>query len=280
MDFITELPESTGFNAIFVVVDQGCSKAVVLIPCTTNADAEQTAQMYATEVWKRFGLPKKMISDRGPQFHAKFTRELCRLLGIEQNLSTGYHPRTDGQTERANQELEQYLRAFCNHQQDNWAELLPYAEFAHNIRHHSSIKESPFKALMGYQPRLMDIQRRTTTVPSVEERIKEIEQIRDEINASSRIAGELMKRTDTEIPRFQKGDQVWLEGKNINTTHPSAKLAPKRHGPFIIEEMLGPVTAKLRLPHQWKIHPVFHTMLLTKFRTTVENGEPYTKPPP
>lgn len=134
---------------------------------------------------------------------------------------------------------------------------------------------------MGYHPRFTDIQPRGTNNPTVEERIKLLERMREEINASSRIAAEMVRnRAGTSIPPFKKGDKVWLEGRNITTTHPSVKLAPKRHRPFTIEDMLGPVTAKLRLPHQWKIHPVFHTSLLTPFKSTPEHGAPFPKPPP
>lgn len=280
-DFIGELPPSHGYNMILVVVDQGCTKTSVYIPCHTTTGAEQFSELYAKEVVKQFGLPRKVISDRGPQFHANFTKELCRILGIEQNLSTAYHPRTDGQTERVNQELEQYLQAFCNYQQDNWALLLPFAEFAHNIRHHATIKTSPFQALMGYQPRMMPSPIHTTKVPTINDRIKHLEHIRDELHACSRIASDLItQRTKNPIPQFHQGDQVWLEAKNIHTTHPMAKLAPKRHSPFLIEKMLGPVTAKLRLPHQWKIHPVFHTSLLTPYLQTSEYGKHISNPPP
>lgn len=116
MDFIVKLPESGGFNAVLVIVDQGCTKTSVLIPCTTRIDTEDTAWRYAAEVWKRFGLPQKIISDRGLQFNSKFISELCKSLEIEQNLSTAYHPQTDRQTECVNQKLEQYLCAFCNFQ--------------------------------------------------------------------------------------------------------------------------------------------------------------------
>lgn len=104
--------------------------------------------------------------------------------------------------------------------------------------------------------------------------------MREEINASSRIAAEIVQnRVRTSIPEFKKGDEVWLEGKNITTTYPSVKLASKWHGPFVIEDMLGPVIAKLCLPHQWKIHPVFHTSLLTPFKSTPEHGVLFPKPP-
>ena len=114
MDLITQLPKSEGKDAIFVVVDKGISKGAVFIPCTSDITAEETSKLYIEHVWKRFGLPQRQISDRGSQFAAAFTRELLKELGVQQRMSTAYHPQTDGETERVNQELEQYIRAFCN----------------------------------------------------------------------------------------------------------------------------------------------------------------------
>jgi transposase InsO family protein len=88
---------------------------------------EETAALYAKHVFARYGLPTKIISDRDPRFASKFTRELCKLLGIQQNISTAYHPRTDGQSERSNQWLEQYLHFWVNERQDDWAQYLPLA---------------------------------------------------------------------------------------------------------------------------------------------------------
>jgi Integrase core domain len=133
MDFITELPPSLGFDAITVFVDHDVTKATVIVPCSTTITTEQTVQLYQDHVWRCFSLPRKLISDRGTQFTALFTKELCRLLGITQAMSTAYHPQSDGQTERLNQELEQYLRAFCNLHQMDWASYLSAAEFAHNL---------------------------------------------------------------------------------------------------------------------------------------------------
>jgi hypothetical protein len=81
-------------------------------------------------------------------------------------------------------------------------------------------------------------------------------------------------------PTFQTGDQVWLDGRNIKTFHPTAKLAPKHHGPFPIIRVLSPITYELRLPVQWKLHPVFHVDLLTPYRETEFHGANYNKPPP
>ncbi|THH05354.1 hypothetical protein EW146_g9922, partial [Bondarzewia mesenterica] len=105
-DFITDLPLSKGFDSISVFVDHDVSKGVVFAPCHKNITAVQTADLYKNQVWRHYGLPSKIISDRGPQYSAKVTRELCKKLGIKQAMSTAYHPQTDGQTERTNQSLE------------------------------------------------------------------------------------------------------------------------------------------------------------------------------
>ena len=112
------------------------------------------AKLYRDNVWKHHGLPDQIISDRGPQFVSNFIRELNKLLGIHTSPSTAYHPQSDGQTERANQEVEQYLRVFVNHRQDDWAEWLPLAEFCHNNRVQASTRQTPFKLNTGRDPRL------------------------------------------------------------------------------------------------------------------------------
>src|ERR1700761_9447966 len=109
LDFITKLPEADGCDLILTVTDHDCSKAAVFIPCREEINAEETAALYIKHVFTRFRLPARIISDRDPRFASKFTRELCKILGIEQNISTAYHPRTDGQSECTNQWLEQYL---------------------------------------------------------------------------------------------------------------------------------------------------------------------------
>ena len=103
-------------------------------------------------VFKDTGLPRKVISDRGSQFISNFMKELCNQLGIKRNPSTAYHPQTDSQTERVNQEMEQYLRLYISYRQDDWAEWLPMVEFAHNNRQHSSTGKSPFFVNLGRHP--------------------------------------------------------------------------------------------------------------------------------
>jgi hypothetical protein len=118
VDFIVELPESSGHDAVMVVVDS-MTKTAHLIPTFITVSAAGTARLFVQHVWKLHGLPRKVVSDRGPQFVAEFTRELYRMLGIKVTATTAYHPQGDGQTECVNQELEQYLCLFVNQRQDD-----------------------------------------------------------------------------------------------------------------------------------------------------------------
>ena len=113
-DFITKLPLAQGYDVILVVVDQ-LTKMVHFIPTTEKTTAEGLAKLFRDNVWKLHGLPKSIISDRGPQFTVGLMRELNQMLGIESKMSTAFYPQTDGQMERVNQELEQYLRMFIDH---------------------------------------------------------------------------------------------------------------------------------------------------------------------
>jgi len=128
VDFIVELPLSSGHDAVMTVVDS-VSKRAHFIPMHMTVTAEGAARLFLHRVWKLHSLPKCVVSDQGPQFIARFTRELYQLLGIKLASSTAWHPQTDGQMEHVNQELDQYLQLFVNEQQDDWYDLLPMAEF-------------------------------------------------------------------------------------------------------------------------------------------------------
>ncbi|KAI5116101.1 hypothetical protein M0805_000056 [Coniferiporia weirii] len=149
MDFITDLPLSNHYDSIMVIIDHDSSKGIVLIPCTKTLDALGTAKLYHNNVYKRFGLPKRIISDRGPQFASQVFQTLCTRLGIKSKLSTAYHPQTDSQTERTNQEVEAYLRIYCGTSPHTWADSLTDLEFSHNIQTHSVTKTSPFNIILG-----------------------------------------------------------------------------------------------------------------------------------
>jgi len=132
MDFIMKLPPSQGYDSILTITDHDCTKAALFIPCNETITSEGVTKLYLQHIYPHYGIPKRMITDRGPQFISIFIRNLCQILGIKQNVSLAYHLQMDGQSERNNQWVEQFLRHWSNAQQDNWADLLPIAQFAHN----------------------------------------------------------------------------------------------------------------------------------------------------
>jgi len=144
---------------------------------------EGLAKLFRDNVWKLHGLPESVISDRGPQFAAGMTKELNKMLGIETKLSMAYHPETDRQMERTNQELEQYLRMYVNHRQNNWAEWLAMVEFAFNNKVHTVTKMSPFQVNYRREPRMgFDIRKKRKN-KKVEEFIKEMKERHEEARA-------------------------------------------------------------------------------------------------
>ena len=252
---------------------------MIAIPCNETISAEGVADLYLRQVFPRFGLPSKVISDRDPRFTSRFMKELCRLMGIKQNVSTAYHPRTDGQSERSNQWIEQYLRFWVDHQQQNWHHYLPLAEFAHNSWTNKTTKHTPFELLMGHNPRA-EIFNTVSSMPTVALRIDLWKQARKRANELIIKAQSRWRKSKDKKLEFKIGDKVWLEGRNLKTNRPSIKLAAKRYGPFKIRRVLSPITYQLQLPLSWKIHDVFHIDLLTPYNETKMHGPNYNAPPP
>jgi RNase H-like domain found in reverse transcriptase/Integrase zinc binding domain/Chromo (CHRromatin Organisation MOdifier) domain len=285
MDLITDLPLSNGFDSILTITDHDCTKMAIFLPCTKKVDALGVAQMFAKSVFPYYGAPRRVISDRDPRLVGKFATGLCDILGIEQNISTAYHPQTDGQSERTNQSLEQYLRIYTNYNQDNWADWLPTAQYMHNSWPNITTGKTPYELLMGHTPSLPN-QPVTTTVPSLEDRQTTLKHVREQAQRSIRAAQNTVKRLgerkkgQRHYHPFKDGEKVWLEEKNIKTTHPTAKLANKHYGPFPISQVMSPVVFKLQLPKTWKIHNVFHASLLMPYKETEEHGANLEEPPP
>jgi hypothetical protein len=279
MDFIVKLPLSEGFDSILTITDHDCTKMTVFIPCNEAISAEGVARLYLQHVFKNYGLPRKIISDRDTRFTGKFMRKLCRILGIQQNMSTAYHPRTDRQSERNNQWVEQFFRFYIDEDQKNWAFYLPLAEFAHNSWKNESTGHSPFEVLMGYNLRA-EWTTAPSPIPQVTLRLDQFKRAWEQAQRLMRKAQQGWEKHKREGRTFQEGDQVWLEGRHIKTHQPMAKLAAKRHGPFKVTRVLSPLNYQLELPAQWKIHDVFHADLLTPYRETDFHGRNYERPPP
>ena len=289
MDFIVQLPLSNGYDAIYVCVDR-FTKMAHFCPTNSTITAEGTAALYLEHVFKNHGLPDDIVSDRGTQFVSKFTRRLLELLEVTGNRSTAYHPQSDGQTERTNQTLEQYLRTYCGFHQDDWSQLLPLAEFTYNNAQSTSTGMSPFFANYGYHPRATLRVRTTETGvhdnPGAETLVERFRRVHAELRSTLEQAQKAYKRNYDRkaqpAPPFKLGDLVWLNRKNITTTRPSQKFDTKRLGPFKIIRIVGDskTAFELELPSQWRIHPVFHVSLLDPYRSNSIEGRRQVTPPP
>ena len=168
MDFIVDLPPSKEFDSIFVVVDR-LTKMTHFVSCNKTVTGEEIARLFIDNVYKYHGLPDDIISDRRTQFTSKFWQSLFKILQVEIKLSSAYHPQTDGQTERVNQVLEQYLRCSINYHQDNWVELLPLTEFVYNNTIQDSTKQTPFFVNYGHHPRFDQFQLSTSKNPAAQD---------------------------------------------------------------------------------------------------------------
>ena len=276
MDFIVKLPLSDSYDTILTITDT-FSKASIFIPCNETINAEQMAKLYATYILPHYGLPCHIISNHDPRFTSAFSRELCCTLGISQNISTAYHPQTDGQSERTNQHLEQYLQIFIDYHQQNWASLLPLAQYTLNAWPNATTKKAPFELILGHIPKVHQSARPFKS-PSVENQLQQLKQACEEAKEV------LQKATNVTLPTrfepYQIGDQVWLEGHNLHTTHPSSKLAPRRYGLFTITRVVSQTSYQLKLPSQWKLHDIFHATLLTPYKEMTLNGQSYQEPAP
>jgi len=154
MDFITELPKSKECDQLWVIIDR-FTKMAPFIPLREKTAAD-LAVVFAREIWKHHGLPTDIVSDRDSRFTSQTWNKFLELLKIRPRMSTAFHPQNDGQTERLNQTIEAYLRAFVSQEQKNWASLLPMAEFAYNNSVKVGNGMSPFYANYGFHPRTLD----------------------------------------------------------------------------------------------------------------------------
>jgi len=152
MEFVTGLLRSKDYNPFWVVVDRP-TKQRHLVLCSTTVDACDLADLFLQYVFRLHGLLRTITSYQGHQFASAFWHCLCTRLGIELRLSTVFHPQTDGQTERMNAVMEQYLRSYVNYLQDDWADWLPIIEFTSNNRTSETMAVSLFFANLGYDHR-------------------------------------------------------------------------------------------------------------------------------
>jgi len=274
MDFVTELPVSEGCDQLCVVIDH-FTKMAHFLPLPQNGKtAADLAVIFAREVWKFHSIPTDIVLDRDSRFTWEAWQELLKILRIRPRMSTAFHPQTDGQTERLNQTIEAYLRAFISHEQNDWVRLLPMAEFAYNNSVTMGHGITPFYANYGFHPRSMNPPEEEDEPinPASKAYGHWMTTIHDEARKGLEAAQERMRRyTDPgrkPPPAYQVGDLVMLSGRNIKTRCPSKKMDHKNHGPFQVEKIIKPLAVRLTLPQKWKIHDVFHVSLLEPYRTS------------
>ena len=268
-----------------MVVDQ-FTKMAHFVPTTEKTTVEGLARLFRDNVWRLHGLPKSIISDRGPQFAAGLMRELNKMLGIKTKLSMAFHPQTNGQTERMNQELEQYLRMFINHWQDHWLEWLGTAEFAYNNKTHTGTKVSPFEANSGQNPRMGFKLRKKGKFEGAERFAKRIKEVQEEAKAALGKAQEDMRRYANrhrgEAVGYKVGDLVLLSTKDLKwqmVGRRSEKLVEQFVGPYKIKAIISSNIVELELPASVKIHPVVNVSQIKRYINQVDSQRKETLQP-
>ncbi|GJW86836.1 putative reverse transcriptase domain-containing protein [Tanacetum coccineum] len=272
MDFITKLPKmSQGYDTIWVIFDR-LTKSVIFTPMRETDPMDKLARMYLKEVVTRHGIPVSIICDRDPRFASNFWRSLQNALGTSLDMSTAYHPQTDGQSERTIQTLEDMLRAYAIDFGKGWVNQLPLVEFSYNNSYHASIKAAPFEALYGRKCRSpvcwTEVGEAQILGPElIQETTEKIVQIKQRMQAARDRQKSYadLKRKPME---FQVGDKVMLKvspWKGVVRFGKRGKLNPRYVGPFKVLEKVGEVAYKLELPEELsRVHNTFHVSNLKK----------------
>src|SRR5260221_2965016 len=282
MDFIEQLPASEGLRAILVIVNR-LTKQSLFIPTHDSIDSLELAQLFLTHMFSKHGTPTHVPSDRGSEFISHFVRSLGKLLRMELHFTSGYHLEGDGQTERLNQVLEQYLQAYTNYQQDDWSSLLPLAEFAYNNATNETTGVSPFFTNKGYHPSFVMEPNEQVSSPEAQRFISDLDDLHTELKWSIMRAQErYQKYADkhhSPAPPLKIGDRVYVKVKYFRTTRPLKKLSKKNLGPYKVIAIPGSHLFTLHLPqHFCSVHPIFHISQLE-----LAELDPFpqrTQPPP
>ncbi|KAL5596445.1 uncharacterized protein BROUX77_007129 [Berkeleyomyces rouxiae] len=288
IDFMTELPAKKSGDPRYLMVIVDRLTGGVALEAMNTMKAEECAERFLQCYWKHHGFPRALVSDRGTNWTSEFWTHLCKLTGIEQRLSTGFHPQTDGATERMNQEVLTYLRSFITYSQYDWPDLLPSAMLAINNRN-TSMGMSPFFLTHGYHVSPIE---QFTAEESVPRRLehRDAEKFIQRLHEGWELAQAAMAARQQDMEdqanrsrgpqvRFEVGDTVWLKLKNISTPQLSKKLS-WTNAMYKVRKIVSPHVVELDVPTN--VHPRFHVDLL---KPASQNPFPSqetddTQPPP
>lgn len=279
MDFVTGLPESPeGYDALWVVVDR-LTKMVHLVPCTFKGlDAPLLARMFVHHVWRLHGLPREIVSDRDTRFTSEFWREVCKLVGTKQLMSTAFHPQTDGQTEVMNKTVQDMLRHYVAGDLASWVQHLDLVEYAINSAVQESTRETPFYLNYGQQPHspvalMVELAKPEMAKSEAKAWVQQLHEALQRAKRCMKAAQDRQKayadkrRTDAWQPAV--GEEVMLHSGNIELEGPK-KLMPRWLGPFKVLKQIGPAAFRLELSAgMGRIHDVFHVSMLKPYTRAV-----------
>jgi transposase InsO family protein len=297
MDFVSPLPASKSFEGVvyenILTVTCRLTKERHLIP-VKSMSAKNTARILCRDVFAKHGLPLHALSDRGPQFTSSFMRYAYRAFGVDQRLTSSYHPQGNGQAENTNKGMEKFLRAHVNYKQDDWVDWLWMAEFVANNSVSATTRVSPFFANRGVHPRMADADfalpissmppvasfgpRKIDELAAQEfalEMTKLHQQLRQEMARAQLTQADSANQHRSVHPTYKVGDFVYVSTRNWSTTRPTKKLDYRFAGPYRIVACIGEdnaVTYKLDLPDSLGLRDrdnAFHCSLLQP-STTVE----------
>ncbi|KAJ0814782.1 putative nucleotidyltransferase, Ribonuclease H [Helianthus annuus] len=282
MDFVLGLPRTQrGNDSIFVVVDR-FSKMVHFIPCKKTTDAVNVAQLFFRDVYRLHGLPSSIVSDRDTRFLSHFWRSLWKMVNTQLNLSSAYHPQTDGQTEVVNRSLGNLLRCLVGDHVKAWDQKLCQAEFAHNHAVNRSTGYSPFQVVYSSQPRgpldLMSLPVSGSVPKKVQDFVEGLHEVHNAVYDHLTRANLKYKQAADQKRRhveFEEGDFVWaVLTKDRFTVGEYNKLSAKKIGPIEIVEKINPNAYRLKLPSHIRCSDVFNVKHLLPYYGDSSDDEP------